>query len=67
MDAARIMPEGLVAKWIAFSSNGSRIVAYGKDLAELDRRVVEAGENPEEVAFQLVPDAGMIFSASEFE
>jgi hypothetical protein len=57
----------LAGQWVAFSADGSRIVAHGKDLAELDRRVTEAGEDPEEVAFLRIPDRDMIFSGAEFQ
>jgi hypothetical protein len=57
----------LAGRWVAYSADGSRIVAHGKDLAELDRRVIEAGENPEEVTFLRLPDSEMIFSGAEFQ
>ncbi len=57
----------LVGGWVAYSADGSQIVAHGKDLAELDRRVIEAGEDPEEVTFMRVPDRDMIFSGAEFQ
>jgi hypothetical protein len=57
----------LVGHWVAYSADGSRIVAHGKDLTELDRRVIEAGEDPEEVALLRISDGGMIFSGSEIQ
>ncbi len=57
----------LAGQWVAFSADGCRIVAHGKDLAELDRRVIEAGEDPEEVTFLRIPHSEMIFSGAEFQ
>ena len=57
----------LVGRWVAYSADGSRIVAHGKDLAELDRRVIDAGEDPEQVSFLRIPDREMIFSSAEFQ
>ena len=57
----------LAGRWVAYSADGSRIIAHGKDLAELDRRVIEAGEDPEEVSFLRIADSGMIFSGAEFQ
>jgi hypothetical protein len=54
-------------QWVAYSADGSRIVAHGKDLAELDRRVIEAGENPEDVSWLRIAGDAMIFSAAEFQ
>jgi hypothetical protein len=54
-------------EWVAYSADGSRIVAHGKDLAKLDQRVIEAGEDPEEVSFLRIPDSAMIFSGAELQ
>lgn len=40
--------------WVAFSADGSRIVASAKELAELDRLVQGAGEDPQTVGFELI-------------
>ena len=39
-------------KWVAFSSDGRRIVASHEDLGVLDTLVVAAGEDPEQVALE---------------
>lgn len=41
-------------KWVAFSGDGKRIVASADDLEELDRAVVAAGEDPQEVGLERV-------------
>jgi len=41
-------------KWVAISGDGNRIVAAAESLAELDRLVVDAGEDPQAVGFAKV-------------
>jgi hypothetical protein len=41
-------------QWVAFSSDGRRIVASSDDLATLDTLIVVAGENPEQVALERI-------------
>jgi hypothetical protein len=41
--------------WIAFASDGTRIIASGLTLAEADEHVRAAGEDPNEVVFERVP------------
>jgi hypothetical protein len=41
-------------QWVAFSLDGKRIVAAAPDLADTDRKVVEAGEDPENVGYEFV-------------
>ena len=65
--ACREELQRLAGRWVAFSADGSRIVAHGKDLGELDRRVIEAGEDPEEVTLLRIPDSEMILSGAEFQ
>lgn len=44
-------------KWVAFSLDGSRIIASSENLATLDNLVVAAGVDPEQVAFERIePD-----------
>ena len=44
-------------QWVAFSPDGRRIIAASEDLAALDRLVVAAGEDPEQLAFERIePD-----------
>jgi hypothetical protein len=57
----------LAGKWVAQRSDGSHIIAFADDLAELDRLILETGENPEEVLLLRVPDGNMVFSGAEFQ
>jgi hypothetical protein len=41
--------------WIAFSPDGTRIVASGLTLEEADLEVTAAGENPNGVVYERVP------------
>jgi antitoxin (DNA-binding transcriptional repressor) of toxin-antitoxin stability system len=41
-------------QWVAFSRDGRRIIASSDDLATLDRLVVAAGEDPEQVALERI-------------
>ena len=43
-------------KWVAFSPDGSRIVANSGDLAELDRLVISSGEDPQAVGIERISD-----------
>jgi hypothetical protein len=52
-------------QWVAFSPDGKRIVASSVSLPELDRLVRAAGESPEEVLLEQVPDVRFIESGSE--
>lgn len=54
---ARFSPEELEPYdgwWAAFSVDGSRLVAAAEDLITLNRLVREAGENPQQVAFERI-------------
>src|SRR5213593_3056843 len=39
-------------QWVAFSDDGSRLIASHFDLAELERTLAKLGENPESVVFE---------------
>jgi hypothetical protein len=41
-------------RWVAFSLDGQRIIASSEDLAVLDKLIIDAGENPEQVALERV-------------
>jgi hypothetical protein len=41
-------------QWVAFSPDGRRVVAHSEDLAELDKLVAAAGEDPERVALERI-------------
>jgi hypothetical protein len=51
--------------WIAFRADGSRIIASSSTLASLDARVRAAGEDPEQVLLERIPDSDSIRSGSE--
>ena len=51
--------------WVAFSPDGRRLVASSVSLSTLDAHVRAAGENPEEVLLERVPDGDYITSGSE--
>jgi hypothetical protein len=57
--------EPLRGQWVAFSSDGRRVVAGSDDLAELDRLVVAAGEDPEAVAFERIDADDIYLGAAE--
>ncbi len=64
-----IPPEELAkhkGKWVAFSTDGSRIVASAEKLDVLDRLVVSAGENPEQVVLEYLSDETMVLGGAEF-
>jgi hypothetical protein len=42
------------AKWVAFSADGTHILAAAETLAELDKLVIAAGEDPETVGFERI-------------
>ena len=41
-------------KWVAFSADGTHIVAAAEKLVELDELVIAAGEDPEMVGFERI-------------
>ena len=43
--------------WIAFSPDGNRIVGSGPTLGNADQQVRIAGEDPNQVVFERVPEA----------
>ena len=51
--------------WVAFSPDGRRLIASSISLPTLDAHVRAAGENPEEVLLDRVPDGDCILSGSE--
>lgn len=42
-------------QWVACNAEGTRIIASGKNLAKLQRRLRAQGIDPEAVVFELVP------------
>ncbi len=67
-DAAGCTPEELEpyrGNWVAFSADGSRIIARSPTLAGLDAQVLAAGEDPEQVLLERIPVSDFIPSGSE--
>jgi hypothetical protein len=67
-DVASCTPEELSpyrGNWIAFSADGSRIIASSPTLADLNARVRAAGEDPEQVLLERIPGSDSIRSGSE--
>ena len=54
-----------VGRWVAFSADGSTIVASGKDLDELEERLHTLGIDPQDVVFEGVPSDDWIQHGSE--
>ena len=54
---SELTPERLAeydGKWVAFSGDGKRIIATSNSLAELDRLVILAGEDAEQVGYERI-------------
>ena len=51
--------------WVAFSPDGRRLIASSPVLPALDALVRAAGENPEEVLLERIPDGACIASGLE--
>jgi hypothetical protein len=45
-----------VGRWVAFSSDGSQIVASSEDLADLEANLRAKGTDPQEVLFEQICD-----------
>ncbi len=52
-------------RWVAFSPDGHRLIASSVTLTDLDALVRAAGENPEEVLLERIPDCDSIASGLE--
>lgn len=53
-------------KWVALSSDGGRIVAASETMSDLENRLAAAGENPENVLFDLIEDEDIFLGGGEF-
>jgi hypothetical protein len=53
-------------QWVAFSSDGRRIIASSADLAALDALIVAAGEDPEQAALERIDADDCILGGAEF-
>ena len=47
-----------VGQWVAFSSDGSQIVASSEDLADLEANLRAKGTDPQEVLFEQIREDG---------
>ena len=47
-------------EWVAWSPDGTRLVAASKDLDELDQLVLAAGEDPENCPIEGIPDSDCV-------
>ncbi|HWG45201.1 MAG TPA: hypothetical protein VN688_20725 [Gemmataceae bacterium] len=60
---AKFLPTDLLPyadQWLAWSADGSQIVAHHKDLAEVARMVAESGLEREDVIFDHLPPGGEV-------
>lgn len=55
-----------LGNWVAFSMDGTRVVASAKDLLTLEKALVGAGENPEEVVLEYLAEEDIVLGGSEF-
>jgi hypothetical protein len=52
-------------RWVAFSPDGRRIIASSANMRDLDALVRAAGQDPEAVLLDYVPDGDFIQSGAE--
>lgn len=55
-----------VGKWVAFSPDGTKIVATHEDVEILDKLVRQAGYDPRAVVFEGVPEEDTIYGGGLF-
>jgi hypothetical protein len=55
-----------VGQWVAFSPDGSRIIAGAPSIAELDPLISAAGEDPEDVPLERIEIGESILGGAEF-
>jgi hypothetical protein len=53
-------------RWIAWSPDGSRIVADSEAPEDLEDRIIAAGEDPERCVVEGIPDADTVFGGLAF-
>ncbi len=59
--------EPYFGQWVAFSNDGARILAANPDLLELERTLIEAGQDPQQVVLeQLWPADEICLGGAEF-
>jgi hypothetical protein len=54
--------------WVAFTPDGTAIIASGPTLEQADQRVIDAGKDPNEMIFERVPglDDDIYLGSEEF-
>jgi hypothetical protein len=52
-------------QWVAFSMDGRRIIASSEDLGTLDKLILDAGENPEQVALERIELDDVLLGGAE--
>lgn len=65
---ARIPREELqryAGQWVAFSMDGSRILAGAESLPELENRLAKSGDDPERVALERIEGEDSLVGGSE--
>jgi hypothetical protein len=60
---AKFLPKDLLpyeGQWVAWSLDGSRIVAHHDDLEQVERQLEQAGLTTEDVIFDRIPPGGVV-------
>lgn len=52
-------------QWVAFSLDGRRIIASSPDLAALDKLILDAGQDPEQVALERIEQDDVSLGGAE--
>ena len=52
-------------QWVAFSADGSRILASAADLENLEKQLAAAGHDPERVLFDRIEDEDVVLGGAE--
>ena len=55
----------LEGQWVAFSRDGSRIIASAETLRHLEERLAAAGQDPQEVAFERIEFEDSVLGGAE--
>jgi hypothetical protein len=54
-------------QWVAFSEDGTKIIANNEDLAVLDALVVARGEDPEKIALERIEEDDVCLGGAELQ
>jgi hypothetical protein len=52
-------------QWVAFSRDGSRIIASGETLRDLEERLAAVGQDPQEGAFERIEFEDSLLAGAE--